>query len=132
ALYVDEHLRRRVLRYSILADGGLGPVQVFADLDAVTPRVGTYPEAGPDGLERGPDGDLYVCLYGEGRIVRLSRDGRLVASIPVATPYLTNIAFAPDGSAYVTGAFENVRAPLRGQVARLDARALSGAAAPRR
>ena len=65
-----------------------------------------------------------MCLYGEGRILRLSKTGALVASIPVVTPYLTNIAFAPDGSAYVTGAFENVRPPLRGQVARLAPAAL--------
>lgn len=119
ALYVSEHLNRRVLRYAIEADGSLGPKQVFADLNTLTQRVGDYAEAGPDGLERGPDGDLYVCLYGEGRIVRLAPDGRLVKSIPVATPYLTNIAFGPDGSAWVTGAFENVAPPLRGQVERV-------------
>ncbi len=127
ALYVDEHMSRRVLRYPIQPDGTLGPVRVFADLNLLTRRVGDYREAGPDGLERGPNGDLYVCLYGEGRIVRLSPDGRLVASIPVATPYLTNIAFAPDGSAYVTGAFENMAPPLRGQVARLAPETMNAA-----
>lgn len=126
ALYVDEHLNRRVLRYPILPNHTLGPMTVFADLNALTRQVGAYEEAGPDGLERGPDGDLYVCLYGEGRMVRLSRDGKLVASIPVATPYLTNIAFAPDGSAYVTGAFENIVPPLRGQVERISPRDLAG------
>lgn len=119
ALYVDEHLARRVWRFPILEDGRLGPGEVFADLNVLTRRVGDYPEAGPDGLERGPDGDLYVCLYGEGRIIRLSPEGRLLGSIPVATPYLTNIAFGPDGAAYVTGAFENIAPPLRGQVERL-------------
>jgi len=118
-LYVSEHLHRRVLRYAIEADGSLGPKQIFADLNSLTRPVGDYPEAGPDGLERGPDGDLYVCLYGEGRVVRLGPDGRLVKSIPVATPYLTNIAFGPDGSAFVTGAFENLAPPLRGQVERV-------------
>ena len=131
ALYVDEHLNRRILRYPIQPDGTLGPMAVFADLNVLTRRVGSYAEAGPDGLERGPDGDLYVCLYGEGRVVRLSRDGKLVASIRVATPYLTNIAFAPDGSAYVTGAFENIKPPLRGQVARIPPAGLAGAR-PRR
>jgi gluconolactonase len=119
ALYVSEHMNRRILRYAIAADGSLGPKQVFADLNVLTHPVGNYAEAGPDGLERGPDGDLYVCLYGEGRIVRLAPDGRLVKSIPVATPYLTNIAFGPDGSAWVTGAFENIVPPLRGQVERV-------------
>ena len=133
ALYVDEHMNRRVLRYPILPDGTLGPMRVFADLNVLTRRVGDYAEAGPDGLERGPSGDLYVCLYGEGRIVRLARDGHLVASIAISTPYLTNIAFGPDGAAYVTGAFENVAPPLRGQVERLGPERLNAPpAAPRR
>jgi gluconolactonase len=118
-LYVDEHLRRRVLRYPILEGGELGPSHVFADIDALTRRVGSYREAGPDGLERGPGGDLYVCLYGEGRVLRLSPQGRLIASIPVATPYLTNIAFGPDGAAYLTGSFDNLAPPFPGQVMRL-------------
>lgn len=126
ALYVSEHLKRRVLRYPVLADGALGPMTVFADIDALTRRVGDYAEAGPDGLERGPDGNLYVCLYGEGRILRLTREGRLAGVVPVATPYVTNIAFAPDGSAIVTGAFENLAPPMRGQVMRLPARAILG------
>jgi gluconolactonase len=126
ALYVDEHMRRRVLKYPIIEGGALGAQGVFADLDALTARVGDYREAGPDGLERGPDGDLYVCLYGEGRVLRLSPQGALVASIAVATPYLTNIAFGPDGSAYLTGSFDNLTPPYPGQVMRLPPSALSG------
>jgi gluconolactonase len=118
-LYVDEHMRRRTLRYQISADAGLGEQHVFAVIDAVTPRRGSYREAGPDGLERGPNGDLYVCLYGEGRILRLSPAGKLVAVIEAPTPYVTNIAFAPDGSAYVTGSFDNTTPPFPGQVTRL-------------
>ncbi len=125
ALYVDEHMRRRVLRYPITEAGALGTQEVFADINALTKRVGDYREAGPDGLERGPDGDLYVCLYGEGRVLRLSPQGQLVASIPVATPYLTNIAFGPDGSAYLTGSFENITPPFPGQVTRLSPAALA-------
>jgi gluconolactonase len=131
ALFVSEHLNRRILRYAVEGNGTLGVKTVFADLNALTRRIGDYPEAGPDGLERGPDGDLYVCLYGEGRIVRLAPDGRLVRSIPVATPYLTNIAFAPDGAAYVTGAFENMAPPLRGQVERLTSARLQNGGANR-
>jgi len=128
ALYVSEHLRRRVLRYPIVADGSLGPQEVFSDISALTAKVGTYPEAGPDGLERGPDGDLYVCLYGEGRVLRISPRGALVASITVPTPYLTNIAFGSDGAAYLTGSYNNTEPPYPGAVLRL----LPTALAPRR
>lgn len=124
-LFVDEHMRRRVLRYPIVENGGLGEQSVFADIDALTTQVGDYHEAGPDGLERGPDGDLYVCLYGEGRFLRLSPQGALVASIAVPTPYLTNIAFGPDGSAYLTGSFDNIAPPFPGQVMRLAPAALA-------
>ncbi|KAF0187280.1 MAG: SMP-30/gluconolactonase/LRE family protein [Hyphomonadaceae bacterium] len=126
ALYVDEHMRRRVLKFPIIGGGALGAHSVFADVDALTTRVGDYREAGPDGLERGPDGDFYICLYGEGRVLRLSPQGRLVASISVATPYLTNIAFGPDGYAYLTGSFDNTSPPFPGQVIRLSPTALSG------
>lgn len=128
ALYVDEHMRRRVLRYPILEDGSLGAQEVFADINALTRKVGDYAEAGPDGIERGPDGDLYVCLYGEGRVLRLSPQGALVASIALPTPYLTNIAFGPDGAAYLTGSYDNDTPPFPGAVMRLPASAL----APRR
>jgi gluconolactonase len=131
ALFVSEHLNRRILRFAVERDGSLGARTVFADFNVLTRRVGDYAEAGPDGLERGPDGDLYVCLYGEGRIVRLTPEGRLAKSIPVATPYLTNIAFGPDGEAYVTGAFENIAPPLRGQVERLPLARLQNGGANR-
>jgi gluconolactonase len=128
ALYVSEHMRRRVLRYPIAADGTLGAQEVFADINVLTQKVGTYAEGGPDGIERGPDGDLYVCLYGEGRVLRISPRGTLVASIDAPTPYLTNIAFGPDGAAYLTGSFDNTTPPYRGAVMRLSPSAL----APRR
>jgi gluconolactonase len=127
ALYVDEHMRRRTLRFAITGPGEIGAASVFADINALTQKVGSYREAGPDGLERGPDGDLYVCLYGEGRILRLSPGGTLRASIAVPTPYVTNIAFAPDGSAFVTGSFDNLTPPFPGQVMRLPAATLAGA-----
>lgn len=119
ALYVDEHLNRRVLRYPVLGPGKLGPSIVFADIDTVAGKVGNYREAGPDGLERGPDGDLYVCLYGEGRILDLKPDGSLKRVLPVDTPYVTNIAFAPDGEAYVTGSYQNIAPNLDGRIFRL-------------
>jgi gluconolactonase len=120
ALYVDEHMQRRTLRYAIGENGDISDRKVFADIDVLTPQNGTYREAGPDGLERGPNGDLYVCLYGEGRILRLSPTGALVAVITVSTPYVTNIAFAPDGSAYVTGSQDNITPPFPGQVLHLS------------
>ncbi|MEX0645296.1 MAG: SMP-30/gluconolactonase/LRE family protein, partial [Parvularculaceae bacterium] len=72
ALYVSEHLSGRVLRYDIKPDGGLGDGAVFIDLATVdrSQRYETaYALTGPDGLEIGPNGDLYVAIYGEGRLL---------------------------------------------------------------
>jgi gluconolactonase len=119
-LYVSEHLTRKIWRFDVVAGGGLSGGRVFADLNVLTTQRGDYREAGPDGLEVGPDGNLYVALYGEGRILRLSKDGALLGSTDTGLPYNTNLAFGPDGKAAVTGAFENDTPPFPGEVRWLD------------
>jgi len=109
ALYVSEHLGRKVLRYEIAAPGRLGAVRTFAHLSGLPRpdryRLG-YALAGPDGLEFGPDGNLYVAMYGEGRLLRLSPRGELLGITDLPMRYLTNVAFGRSGVA-VTGAFDN-------------------------
>jgi sugar lactone lactonase YvrE len=118
ALYVSEHLRRTVLRYDIEAAGRLGAVRTFADLARV-PRPARYRTAyalaGPDGLEFGPDGNLHVAVYGEGRLLSLSLQGELLGATDVPTRYLTNVAFGKAGIA-LTGAFDNRTPESRGEV----------------
>lgn len=118
ALYVSEHLRGRVLRYDIEATGRLGSAQTFVDL-AKPPRPAryrsAYPLAGPDGLEIGPDGNLYVAMYGEGRLLRFSPRGELLGTTEVPARFLTNVAFGAPGVA-VTGAFDNQTPESPGEV----------------
>jgi sugar lactone lactonase YvrE len=121
ALYVSEHMARRIWVYPVKADLSLGPRRMFADLDRIAPYTGQYPEAGPDGLERAANGDLYVALYGEGRVLRLGVDGALKGVIAVETPYVTNVAFAPNGRGIYVGAFDNDAPPFRGRIAPLPA-----------
>lgn len=119
ALYVTEHMSGRILRYPIEANGALGEPLLFVDVDDLnlpSRYDAGYPETGPDGLERGPGGDLFVAIYGEGRILRLSRAGVLVDVIELPTRYLTNIAFSAAGAAATTGTFENLDPPYPGQV----------------
>ena len=118
-LYVSEHLRGRVLRYDIGADGELGPARVHIDLARIArpERYATpYAETGPDGLEIGPNGDLFVAIYGEGRVLRFSPEGALVGMFETPTRYLTNIAFDAAGGAVTTGSFDNLTPPFPGEV----------------
>jgi sugar lactone lactonase YvrE len=114
-LLVSEHLARRVLAYP-LAAGGLGRPEVLFELDALGLPRSDYPEAGPDGLEVAPDGTLWVAEYGAGRLLAWHPARGLVAAVAVPAPYVTSIAFGPDGLAAVTGAFVNDRAPLPGGI----------------
>jgi sugar lactone lactonase YvrE len=109
----------RVVRFDIRRDGSLGPAGTFARVSdaARSDRYGTpYDETGPDGLEIGPNGELYVAVYGEGRVLRFGRDGTYRGAIELPTRYVTNITFLPDGRAATTGAFDNVSPPFRGEV----------------
>jgi sugar lactone lactonase YvrE len=71
--------------------------------------------SGPDGLEFGPDGALYVAIYGEGRLLRLSPRGELLGVVDVPPRFVTNIAFGAHGVA-ITGTFDNEAPPYVGEV----------------
>jgi len=120
-LLVAEMLAGRVLSFPIGADGKLGPRTVWArlqDLAAPTPHEDAY--NGPDGLKLGSDGCYYIAQNGSGRVLVVDEDRKLVRTIEVATPYVTNIAFGPDGAniVFVTGAFEQWKPPYPGAVYR--------------
>jgi gluconolactonase len=120
-LLVAEMLAGRILSFPILADGRLGPRTVWArlqDLAPPTPHEDAY--NGPDGLKLGPDGCYYIAQNGSGRVLVVDEDRKLVRNIEVATPFVTNIAFGPDGAdtVFVTGAFEQWKPPYPGAVYR--------------
>jgi len=48
----------------------------------------------------------------------VNEDRKLVHTIDVPTPYVTNIAFGPQGTVFVTGAFEQWKPPYPGAVYR--------------
>jgi gluconolactonase len=120
-LLVAEMLAGRILSFPIGADGKLGPRTVWArlqDLAPPTPHEDAY--NGPDGVKLGPDGCYYIAQNGSGRVLVVDEQRRLVRTIEVATPYVTNIAFGPNGAdtVFVTGAFEQWKPPYPGAVYR--------------
>ena len=122
ALYVSETFRHRILRYPVLHDGALGEATLFAQLDFRRRPFGrfrdVYAERGPDGLERAPDGRLFVAVYGEGVVVALNREGRVVSWLEAPARYMTNIVFTPTGEAVTVGSSVHDRPPYTGEVRR--------------
>jgi gluconolactonase len=120
-LLVAEMLAGRILSFAIEADGKLGGRTVWArlqDLAAPTPNEDAY--NGPDGLKVGPDGNYYIAQNGSGRVLVVNEDRKLVRTIAVPTPYVTNIGFGPpsSGALFITGAFEQWKPPFPGAVYR--------------
>jgi gluconolactonase len=119
SLLVAEMLAGRIISFPIRADGSLGVRSVWARLrDLAPPTTGEDAYNGPDGLKLGPDGNYYIAQNGSGRVLVVDDDRKLVRKIEVATPYVTNVAFGPDGadSLYITGAFDQWKAPYPGAV----------------
>ena len=118
-LLVAEMLAGRVLSFPVGPDGRLGPRTVWArlqDLAPPTPHEDAY--NGPDGVKLGPDGNYYIAHNGSGRVLVVTDDKKLVRTIDVPTPYVTNMAFGPAGTVFVTGAFEQWKPPYPGAVYR--------------
>jgi sugar lactone lactonase YvrE len=120
-LLVAEMLAGRILSFPVKADGTLGPRTVWARLQDLAPPT-SHEDAfnGPDGLKLGPDGNYYIAQNGSGRVLVVSDGKKLVRTITVPTPYVTNVNFGADGAntLYITGVFDPWKAPFPGAVYR--------------
>jgi sugar lactone lactonase YvrE len=115
-LFLSETFRRKVWRYTIAPSGALVAKTLFLDVDKAAPKPRRfYREAGPDGLARAPSGEMVIAMYGEGRLLRISRAGRFVGQIDVPFDYVDNVAFGAAGGVIV-GAYNNLDPPYDGEV----------------
>jgi sugar lactone lactonase YvrE len=118
-LYVTEHMAGKVWVFDLDDQGRASNKRLFVDAMSLLPASrysDAYAETGPDGLEIGPDGDLFQAMYGAGRILRISPQGRLVGTIDTPGRYVTNISFDTHGNAATTASFDNINPPYEGEV----------------
>ena len=109
---VSEHLARRVLSFPMTATG-LGPPETLFELDSFGLPAPRYENSGPDGLEIGPDGILWVAEYGTSRLLGWHPEKGLVAATATDAQFITNIAFGPDGLAVITARKTTARRRFR-------------------
>ena len=118
-LFVSEHLGRRILAFPIRGKGKLGSPRTFADI--ATKLALFEPLTGPDGLEFGPDGRLYVAIYGAGRIMVFEAVGTYLHSLTRSETYLTTISFlSAENALFAAGAFDNRKFPYTGNITRIN------------
>ena len=100
-MYLADSGPRVVHAFSFDADGGT--ISDGRVLVTVSAEVGA-----PDGLTVDADGDLWVAIYGGGRVQRYSPDGVLRETLLVPAMQSTSCAFAGPGlnRLYVTTATE--------------------------
>ncbi|UCI08094.1 SMP-30/gluconolactonase/LRE family protein [Mesorhizobium sp. B1-1-8] len=113
-LYVNESEANRLIQFSIGDDGSLSDRKLFLRLYT----LGEPPEAYPDGVKLGPDGNLYIGEYSAGRILVVDpATKKLVKKIDVPSAAAPNLAFSADGKTmYVTAVDDKSGAPYPGKV----------------
>jgi gluconolactonase len=93
-LYINESVQRNVWAFSIAADGSLSDKRL----------IKLFPDHGFDGMRCDADGNLYITRYGEGTVVKMSPEGKILQKIDVLGASPSNLCFGgPDGrTVYVT------------------------------
>jgi xylono-1,5-lactonase len=82
-IYHTDTMQRVVHAFDVADDGSLSRKRVFA----------TIRQGHPDGSAVDAAGDVWISLYGGGRIERYTAQGRLVQSIALPCPNATKLAF---------------------------------------
>jgi gluconolactonase len=108
-LFVAESEAGRIVSFAVGPDGALGDRRLFARLAALDPAsgVGAY----PDGIEFGPDGNLWIGQFSSGRLLAVAPDGTLAAVVEVPAPSAPNLAFDPAGGRLIVAAVDDPANP---------------------
>lgn len=90
ALYVAETLSGNIYRYASRDGRIVGQRELFGN---VIEHFNPAELKGPDGMKFGADGNLYVCVFGQGDVTVLGRNGEVIKRIKTDGPSCTNLAF---------------------------------------
>ncbi|WP_121830347.1 SMP-30/gluconolactonase/LRE family protein [Streptomyces sp. S1] len=102
-MYLADSAHGTITRYAVdVVTGRLARADPFAELAAHEGR--------PDGMAVDDDGNLWVALWGGGRIRCYSPDGSVIRDVPVPTPQPSSVAFG-DGLVIVTTARHRLSHP---------------------
>jgi sugar lactone lactonase YvrE len=117
-LLVAEHLRNRVLKYTIGKEGGLSRGAIWKRLADIQPDPNDADwYTGPDGLKTDLQGNVYICQFGASRILVTGSDGKWLRTIAVPLKYVTNLAFGPrEATLFVTAVQDPWQQPYLGAV----------------
>ena len=112
-LYVNESEAGRTVSFAIGADGTLSDRKLFIRLY----RMGEAPDAYPDGIKLGPNGNFFVGQYSTAAILEVAPDGTLKNRYTVPSKASPNMTFSADGKTMYVMAVDNTAgAPYEGKV----------------
>ncbi|WP_419913940.1 SMP-30/gluconolactonase/LRE family protein [Hoeflea sp.] len=114
-LLVADMFTSRILAYPI-EGSSLGEPKVWADLASIAPNGDGALPPFPDGMEFGPDGNLYIAIWGGKKIVVLDAAGEVAKEIPTPLLGTTNLTFIDPETLLVTGVHDISGAPFAGDV----------------
>jgi Entner-Doudoroff aldolase len=94
-LYLIDTLARTLLACPVDPDqGSLGEPVIVTDFMNVPGK--------PDGMTIGPDGTLWVAMWGGGCVVEIGRDGAVLRVIDLPAPHVSSLCFAAGETLHVT------------------------------
>lgn len=113
-LYVNASVAGQVLTFKIGADGSLTDRRMFLHMPTLN---GEAPDANPDGIKFGPDGNIYIGEASSGHIVKVDPKGQLLHRFEVPSVAAPNFTWSPDGKTlYVMAVDDMAKAPYKGKV----------------
>ncbi len=100
-LYANETLSGDIFRYEYKNGRVTGEREIFGN---VIENFNPDELKGPDGMKFGMDGNLYVCVFGQGDVTVLDKNGTVIDRIKTEGSMPTNLCFGKPGEKqiYVT------------------------------